>query len=147
MFETRKPTPKTYDVSRQHVIVRAESADTNKVCAVLEMHHPIDFGPPLHVHTQEDEGFFILEGRYRFRIGDTERIVSAGEFVMAQRNVPHAFRSLGPDLGKMLVYLTPAGAESYFEEMSRILMDDPERGAKCSELDAKYGITILGRGV
>jgi len=138
---------KSYNVSRQHVVVRAEAADTNGVCAVLEMHHPVDFGPPLHVHSCEDEGFFILEGNYLFRLGDSDRTLEPGEFVMAQRGVVHSFRNLGPATGKILVYLTPAGGESYFEEMSRISMEDPERGQKCQALDAKYGITILGKGV
>jgi mannose-6-phosphate isomerase-like protein (cupin superfamily) len=147
MFQSLNRAPKTYDVSLQHVIVRAEAADTSGVCAVLEMHHPANFGPPLHTHSREDEGFFILEGKYIFRIGDIEKTLVAGQFVMAARGVAHSFCSLGPEVGKMLVYLTPAGGELYFEEMSRFQLDDPERDVKCDALNLKYGITILGKGV
>jgi mannose-6-phosphate isomerase-like protein (cupin superfamily) len=139
---------KTFTVGKQHVIVRAESADTNGVCAVLEMHHPPETGPPLHVHQHEAEGFFVLEGRYRFTLFTPEkevREVSSGDFVMASRGIPHSFRSLGPELGKLLVYFTPAGAEAYFEESSQISLDDPDRKAKCKALNQRFGITIVPR--
>ncbi len=146
MLSDRKSTnPKSYTISLQHVIVRAESTDTNGICAVLEMHHPPNFGPPLHVHTHEDEGFLVTQGIYRFTVGEVERTLQAGEFIMAPRTVPHSFRCAGPEQGRMLVYLTPAGGEAYFEEMSRIAMDDPERRSKCQLLDRKYGIKILPR--
>lgn len=43
----------------------------------------------------------------------------------------------------MLIYYSPGGGEKYFEEMSLIPNDDPESREKCTQLDAKYGITIL----
>ncbi|MBX7144574.1 MAG: cupin domain-containing protein [Oligoflexia bacterium] len=137
-----KYEPISYNVGRQHVIVRATGADTSGVCALLEMHHPADCGPPLHWHAHEDEGFYVLAGKYQFWVGDKQLTVVPGDFVMAKREVPHSFRSLGPELGKMLVYFTPAGCERYFEEMSAVPLDDPQRDSKCEALDRKYGITI-----
>ena len=125
---------KSFTVGKQFVIVRAGSADTNGVCAVLEMHHPPETGPPLHVHQYEDEGFFVLEGHYRFTLFGPEkqvREVGPGDFVMAAKTVAHSFRSLGPEIGKLLVYFTPAGAEAYFEANSQIPQYDPDRKAKC----------------
>jgi mannose-6-phosphate isomerase-like protein (cupin superfamily) len=139
---------KTFTVGRQDVIVKAGAQDTGGVCAVLEMHHPPEVGPPLHVHKHEDEGFYILEGHYQFTLFTPDkqtREVSAGDFVMAAKGVAHSFRSLGPETGKMLVYFTPAGVEAYFEASSRILPDDPERKAKCQELNRRFGIAIVRR--
>lgn len=135
---------RTYKVIKQTVIVRADSRETGGLCDVLELHHPADFGPPLHYHTKEDEGFYILQGRYRFKVGEKTLTLEPGQFIMAARNVPHAFTSLGPDLGKMLVYFTPGGVEPYFARMSTISLDDPERDSKCSALDAEFGMVILG---
>jgi hypothetical protein len=50
----------TFTVGKQHVIIRARAEDTGGVSSILELHHPPDTGPPLHVHQFEDEGFFIL---------------------------------------------------------------------------------------
>ncbi len=135
---------KTYSISKQFVIVRAESADTQGICSLLEMHHPPDFGPPVHYHLKEDEGFYVLEGRYRFRLGEKTLEVGPGDFVLAPREVPHAFRSLGPETGKLLVSFTPGGAERYFELMSQISMEDPDRMKKCQELDREFGMVIIG---
>ncbi len=100
------------------------------------------------MHQNEDEGFFVLEGQYRFTLFMPEkqvREVGPGDFVMASRSVAHSFRSLGPELGKLLIYFTPAGAEAYFEESSQIPQDDPDRKAKCQDLDRRFGITIVPR--
>lgn len=82
---------KSFNIGSQHVIVRAEAKDTNGICAVLEMHHPPVSGPPLHVHSLEDEGFYVLEGKYQFTLRETETILGPGEFIMAARGVPHKF--------------------------------------------------------
>ena len=137
-------TSRTYTVGQQTVIVRAESRDTSGICDVLELHHPKGSGPPIHFHTKEDEGFYILQGRYRFRVGENTFNIGPGEFLMASRNTPHAFTSVGPELGKMLVYFTPGGVEPYFARMSQISLSDPERGEKCAALDKEFGMTMLG---
>jgi quercetin dioxygenase-like cupin family protein len=104
---------KVYKVKTQTVIVRAEAADTGGICSVLEMHHPPETGAPIHVHENEDEEFFVLEGCYRFLVGSQRVEIEQGSFIMAPRGVPHGFRCLGPQEGKVLVYFTPAGAEGY----------------------------------
>ena len=136
--------PKRYNVGTQHVIVRATASDTKGLCSVLEMHHPESSGPPLHYHKNEDEGFYVLEGRYQFTLGDETKTLGPGQFIMAPKDTPHSFKSLGPGLSKLLVYFTPGGVESYFEEMSLISINDWERGEKCATLDLKYGI-VMGR--
>lgn len=137
---------KNYWIKKQFVIVRAESSDTHGVCALLEMQHPLDFGPPMHVHEREDEGFYILQGRYKFILGKQTKFVGPGEFVLAPKGMPHSFASVGPGLGKMLVYFTPGGVEAYFEELSKINFDAADGESKSAELDKKYGITVLKQG-
>jgi Cupin domain len=53
--------------------------------------HP-GHAPPLHLHIDEDEAFYILEGAMRFRCGDAEFDAVAGDFVFVPRGTPHAFR-------------------------------------------------------
>jgi mannose-6-phosphate isomerase-like protein (cupin superfamily) len=48
--------------------------------------------PPLHVHHDEDETFFVLEGRLRLFVGDGEIALGAGECAVAPRGVPHVYR-------------------------------------------------------
>lgn len=137
-------TARTYAIGGQTVLVRSDSQQTGGLCDVLEMHHSVNVGPPLHYHTKENEGFYVLQGHYRFRIGDEVLTVGPGQFVLAARLIPHAFTNLGPDLGKLLVYFTPGGVERYFSRMSEISVDDAARDSKCAVLDDEFGIVMLG---
>jgi quercetin 2,3-dioxygenase len=47
--------------------------------------------PPLHVHPQQDEVFYVLTGTYRFRVGATEHELTAGNLIFLPRAVPHTF--------------------------------------------------------
>jgi quercetin dioxygenase-like cupin family protein len=71
-------------------------------------------GPPPHVHANEDEAFYVLEGDYTFTIGDQTTAASAGSFVLAPKGVPHGLRNTGDTPGRMLVMVWPAGAEQFF---------------------------------
>jgi mannose-6-phosphate isomerase-like protein (cupin superfamily) len=70
-------------------------------------------GPPPHVHRERDEGFYVLEGRYRFEYGDAELTLEPGEFVFVPRGTRHHFRTLlAPS--RTLIFVAPAGLEGFF---------------------------------
>jgi mannose-6-phosphate isomerase-like protein (cupin superfamily) len=62
---------------------------------VLEMTLPVDSAPPLHVHDDLDDTWYILEGRMVVRCGDDELVVAVGHWVSMPRGVPHTFRVIG----------------------------------------------------
>ena len=55
----------------------APAADTGGRYTVLEQVTPPGWGPPRHIHSREDEIFYILEGSYDLHVGDEHRTVSA----------------------------------------------------------------------
>ena len=65
-------------------------------------------GPPMHVHRDQDEWFFVREGRYVFRIGDEIFRLGPGDSLLAPRKIPHAFASLS-ETSSLLVAFQPAG--------------------------------------
>ena len=72
-------------------------------------------GPPLHLHLNQDEWFYIIEGEYIFQVGEDKHNLKAGDTIFLPRNVPHAFIQL-TEKGKMIVSFLPAGKmESFFE--------------------------------
>src|SRR4029079_6003504 len=75
--------------------------------------------PPLHVHHREDESFWVLAGRVRFRAGDEEFGGGPGSFVFLPRDVPHAFIVEGDEDAHMLTLLTPGGGEGFFVDAGR----------------------------
>lgn len=73
-------------------------------------------GPPPHIHTREDESFYLLEGTLTVQVGDKTLQASPGDFVYLPRGIAHSFRNTGKENVRMLVTVTPAGLEGYFEE-------------------------------
>lgn len=73
-------------------------------------------GPPVHVHRDREEGFYILEGRYRFERGEEEVEVGPGEFLLVPRGTRHGFRTLEAP-SRTLILIAPAGLEAFFRGM------------------------------
>jgi mannose-6-phosphate isomerase-like protein (cupin superfamily) len=62
---------------------------------------------PLHVHHEDDEAWYVLEGRLGFRLGDEERIVGTGEGIVAPRGIPHSFWNAHGAPTRYLLVVTP----------------------------------------
>ncbi len=73
-------------------------------------------GPPPHIHSREDESFYLLEGTLTVQVGDKTLQALPGDFVFLPRGIAHTFRNTGQENARMLVTATPAGLEKYFEE-------------------------------
>lgn len=71
---------------------------------------PVGYGVPLHVHDDEDELFYVLEGEITLDGGQGEVTAGPGAFVHLPRGVAHGFRNLGPAPARMIVVTTPGGA-------------------------------------
>jgi len=71
----------------------ATGEDTNGKYALWEAVVPPGGGPPPHVHSREEEGFYILEGEITFTIGDKRLVASAGMFANMPVGTPHSFKN------------------------------------------------------
>jgi len=76
-------------------------------------------GPPLHTHAAVDELYYVLQGRYRFKIGDDEYEGGPGTFVYAPRGTSHTFASAGPEEGQVLAFALP-GTERFLRGISEL---------------------------
>ncbi|MGH9079308.1 MAG: cupin domain-containing protein [Acidimicrobiales bacterium] len=70
---------------------------------VLEMTLPVGSAPPLHVHAELDDTWYILDGQMVVRCGDNELVVGAGHWVSMPRGVPHTFRVVGDHEARILL--------------------------------------------
>jgi quercetin dioxygenase-like cupin family protein len=74
-------------------------------------------GPPRHLHHNEDEWFYAIEGEYLVEIGAERFRLKSGDSVLAPREVPHAWAFVGDTTGKMLIAFAPANKmEAFFRE-------------------------------
>jgi mannose-6-phosphate isomerase-like protein (cupin superfamily) len=124
------------------VIVRASAATTNGALTIIEEVPPL-LDTPLHVHSKEDELFYILEGEHTVQRGDEEIRVGPGDAVFLPRGVPHAQRRVVEGEGRHLAICTPAGLEEFFRDLAAAHEAGtlgPEAYAAASE---KAGVTWL----
>lgn len=125
----------------QRIVLTGE--DTGGSYALIENCNPPVMGIPLHLHHNEDETFYVLEGQVEFQIGVETIQATAGTTVYLPRNVPHAFTIIGEAPAKMLVMVMPAGLEKYFEELSQLPSDEPPDMEEVIAISARYGIEFL----
>lgn len=125
--------------------IHADSQDTNGQFALVEANGMPGGEPPLHVHTKEDELFYVLEGKVKVYRGKEELIRQAGESGFLPRNVPHTFRIMSAH-ARMLVYITPGGFENFFREMSQLALGPVSSKptlAQISSIAKQYGVSFI----
>lgn len=92
----------------------ATGENTNGKYALWEALVPPGGGPPPHVHSREEEGFYILEGEITFQIGEKRTVATAGMFANMPVGTPHSFTNQSSKTAKMLISVAPAGLEQMF---------------------------------
>jgi quercetin dioxygenase-like cupin family protein len=95
----------------------ATAEDTNGKYALWEAMVPPGGGPPPHVHSREEEGFYILEGEIALHIGEQRIVATAGMFANMPVGTPHSFKNESAKPAKMLISVAPAGLEKMFFEV------------------------------
>ena len=124
------------------IYVKLAGKDTQgRLCLMEDVTQPGE-GPPLHVHHREDEGFYVLDGDYRFEVDGRQMDAHTGDFFYVRRDIPHTFQNTGSKPGRLLLTLEPAGLEDFFAELSRI--EGPPLPEKVVPVFAKYGLELLG---
>ena len=108
-------------------------------------------GPPPHVHSREEEGFYILEGEITLHIDDERIVARAGMFANMPVGTPHSFKNESDNPAKMLISVAPAGLEKMFFEVgvpvaqgvTTAAAPTKEEIEKLLAVAPKYGIEIM----
>jgi mannose-6-phosphate isomerase-like protein (cupin superfamily) len=98
------------------VVEHRRASDMETV--VLEMTLPVGSAPPLHVHDDLDDTWYILEGEMVVRCGDDEMVVGEGHWVSMSRGVPHTFRVVGDREARILLVHDNASFRDLIRELS-----------------------------
>jgi len=126
----------------------ATGEETNNAFFQFEAVVPEGGGPPPHVHSREDETFYVVRGSLEILLGDSTYQAKAGDFVFIPRGTVHRFKNVGKDTAVQLVTFVPAGMEKYFREVFPAVTDrnatpppiTPELIKKLNEFAPKYGL-------
>jgi quercetin dioxygenase-like cupin family protein len=95
----------------------ATGDDTNGKYALFEAFVGPGGGPPPHVHSREEEGFYVLEGEITFTINGERVVATAGMFANMPVGTPHSFKNESDKPARMLISVAPAGLEQMFFEV------------------------------
>ena len=114
--------------------VLADSEETGGQYGLIESLSPKGTEPPRHVHSREDETFYLLEGEITFYVGEETYKAGPGMFVSAPRGVPHSY-TFDTDMIRMLVLVAPGGFEEFFRPAEEFFRPAEEffRPAQSSE--------------
>ncbi len=101
------------------ITLLATSEQTGGAVGVLEATGAPGSGPAPHIHHDHDELFYVLEGEFRFLVGETTALAPAGSFVFVPRGTVHAARCVGAGPGRVLAAYLPGGPELAFAAFAR----------------------------
>lgn len=99
--------------------------DTGGLYSFYEVTVPPGEGSLLHIHEDTDEAFYVIEGQFDIELGSNVHKAPAGVLVYGPRGVGHSFVNTWDKPSKMLCTTTPGGIETFFEELSQLLSEDP----------------------
>jgi quercetin dioxygenase-like cupin family protein len=109
------------------MLTKAGYADTGGAYCLMEHRLTAAANPPMHIHSDEEEAFFVLEGEVEIEVGGAVETAIPGSFALLPRQIPHTFRVVS-DTARVLVIAsapqgnTKGGAPHFFETVGEPAM-------------------------
>lgn len=128
--------------------IKAGRAETGGALSLVEQLIPPGFESPWHIHQDEDESFYVIEGTAEVVIEDRAVTLGRGDYAFGPRGIAHGFRVVGPETVRLLL-MTTGGAFADFIREASDLADEaqPAAGPDIPRLIAaaeRHGLAILG---
>jgi quercetin dioxygenase-like cupin family protein len=127
------------------VIIKLTQGDTGGALSMFESTPGPGAGPPMHVHANEDEVLYVVEGTIRFKLGDEMRETPAGGFAFIPRGLRHAWQNAGSEPARVMFFFTPAspGMERFFPAFAEVPADGPVQ-EEFARLGSEAGFEVVG---
>ena len=132
------------------ITIKAGPEETGNAFSQFEVDDPRGSAPPLHIHHNEDETFYILEGEVTMFVGDERIDLEAGDYCFGPRGIAHAYL-VTSDRARMLVTISPSGSEQLFVSLGVPVTDaEPPTDTvmppmpELVRLFGSYGAEIVG---
>jgi mannose-6-phosphate isomerase-like protein (cupin superfamily) len=130
------------------ITVKVGSEDTNGAFSIAEKRTPPQGGPPPHLHQQEGEVLYGLEGEVEFLVGERTIRADTGSCAYIPKRTLHTFKNVGTSPSRVLAILTPGGLDRFFLEAGEPATEgasapdeEPDMG-RIVKIDQKYGLEM-----
>ena len=134
---------RSIDLGAFGMTVKATSEETGGVFSLLEADEPPGFGPPLHIHHDAAEAFYVLEGEYVMFLDDREVRCPAGAFVFIPAGMRHGFR-VGSAPSRKLNFYFPAVMIGYFDDLSDAMRRSDVDESLLADIARRHAMEIVG---
>ncbi len=128
---------KTFDFHGSKFTIKVLTSESNGNYTVLDVIHPPNIGPALHIHPQGPETFYIVEGDYEFILNDKSIMAKAGDVIFVPKNSSHKF--VAGNKGGHIIVISPPQLEFYFWEISKLLDKEKVSFVTESNIAKQYG--------
>lgn len=134
---------RSIDLGNFSMSVKATGEETNGAFTLLEADEPAGFGPPLHIHHDAAEAFYVLEGEYIIFLEGRELPCPAGSYIFIPAGTPHGFR-VGAEASRKLNLYAPAAMVGYFDDLSEAIQAGEADPDVLADIAARYSVEVLG---
>ena len=122
--------------------IKLRGEDTHGAFAMTEQQNQPGTSIPTHMHTREDETFYLAEGKAQFTVDGSDVVAEPGTTVFLPRKTPHSFKIIGDKLMRAIILVSPSGCEKMFEELANLPPGQPDI-SKAKEICNRYGVYFL----
>lgn len=123
--------------------LKASQEDTEGAFTLLEADEPPNFGPPMHIHHNCAEAFYVLAGEYVIFIEEQEYRCPAGSFVYIPPDTRHGFR-VGAEPSRKLNVYVPGAMVDYFDKLSRAIAEGNADPGVLDRIADENGMEVIG---
>ena len=96
--------------------LKATSAETAGAYTVIENISLPGSGPPPHLHENDDESMYVIDGEFEILLGAKTIRAGPGAFAFVPKRTIHRFQCIGDRPGKILIHFTPGGLKCFSEK-------------------------------
>jgi mannose-6-phosphate isomerase-like protein (cupin superfamily) len=123
--------------------IKVSGKDTGGELLIFEHRDMGKGGPPRHVHFDQDEWFYVIEGEYAFEVGGEKFRLKRGDTLFAPRQVPHGWAHISDQPGTLLTTVSPVGTfEKFIPDTTRQpTLPSPE---EIERAFATHGMKVVG---
>lgn len=133
------------DLGNFEAVVLASASDTSNAFTLLQtQNEPTGFGPPMHIHHDAAEAFFVLEGTYRMFVDDRQEECPSGTFVYVPRGTAHTFTVVSEIPGKKLNIFAPAAMQGFFEDLAAAEAGGAVSAEDLEAISTRHHMQVVG---